>query len=554
MDKKVWLNSYPAGIPADINPNDYPSLVAIFDECCQQYADNVAFISFGKKITYAELDRYSRDFAAWLQGQGIKPGARVGLMMPNILQYPICLFGALRAGCVVVNFNPMYTVHEVEHQLNDSGAEVMVVVENFAATLAGALPNTPSLKKVIVASVGGMLGVKGKIINFVLKHVKKMIPQWHIPNHIRMHSVFETGAQLPFTPVQLGHDDLAFLQYTGGTTGVSKGAMLTHKNIVSNVLQANAWVHPYLSQGQNELVVTALPLYHIFALTANCLLFMRLGSANLLIVNPRDIPGFIKEISRYKFTVFTGVNTLFNALLNHPAFAKLDFSGLRITLGGGMAVQKPTADKWREITGCTLSQAYGLTETSPAVTVNLLDLPNFNGAIGLPISSTEVKVVNDEGQEVPTGEVGEILVRGPQVMLGYWERQEETDKVMTEDGFLKTGDMGYIDDKGFVFLVDRKKNLIIVSGFNVYPNEVEEVAVSHPAVLEAAAVGEDNGPAGELVKLFVVRKDASLTEKELIAHCRKDLTNYKVPKKVVFVQELPKNNVGKILHRELRGK
>lgn len=554
MDKKVWLNSYPVGIPADINPNDYPSLVAIFDECCQQYADNVAFISFGKKITYAELDRYSRDFAAWLQGQGIKPGARVGLMMPNILQYPICLFGALRAGCVVVNFNPMYTVHEVEHQLNDSGAEVMVVVENFAATLAGALPNTPSLKKVIVASVGGMLGVKGKIINFVLKHVKKMIPQWHIPNHIRMHSVFETGAQLPFTPVQLGHDDLAFLQYTGGTTGVSKGAMLTHKNIVSNVLQANAWVHPYLSQGQNELVVTALPLYHIFALTANCLLFMRLGSANLLIVNPRDIPGFIKEISRYKFTVFTGVNTLFNALLNHPAFAKLDFSGLRITLGGGMAVQKPTADKWREITGCTLSQAYGLTETSPAVTVNLLDLPNFNGAIGLPISSTEVKVVNDEGQEVPTGEVGEILVRGPQVMLGYWERQEETDKVMTEDGFLKTGDMGYIDDKGFVFLVDRKKNLIIVSGFNVYPNEVEEVAVSHPAVLEAAAVGEDNGPAGELVKLFVVRKDASLTEKELIAHCRKDLTNYKVPKKVVFVQELPKNNVGKILHRELRGK
>lgn len=550
---RIWLNSYPEGIPADIDPNQHSSLVEIFDNCVKTFADNPAFISFGKKITYRELDYYARAFAAWLQAQGIKPGARVGLMMPNILQYPICLFGALRAGCTVVNFNPMYTAHEVEHQLNDSGAEVIVVVENFAATLQAALPNTPSVKKVIVASIGGMLGFKGKIVNFVLRHIKKMIPAWNIPNHVRMSDVFEQGAKLPFTPVPLNHENYAFLQYTGGTTGVPKGAILTHGNIVSNVLQAYAWVRAYTTDGK-DLIVTALPLYHIFSLTANCLTFMRLGACNLLIVNPRDIKGFVKEISQYKFTAFTGVNTLFNALLNNEDFKKVDFSALRLTLGGGMSVQKATAERWLKVTGKPLVQAYGLTETSPAATINPLDMTEFNGAIGLPISSTYVKIVDDNGQALPINEVGEILIKGPQVMKGYWERPEETTNVFDSEGYLRTGDMGYMDEKGFVFLVDRKKDLIIVSGFNVYPNEVEDVAATHPGILEVAAVGVDNGPAGELVKLFVVRKDENLTEAEIIAHCRKDLTNYKVPKKVAFVSELPKNNVGKILRRELRGK
>lgn len=552
MDR-IWLKSYPEGIPADIDPNQHSSLVDIFNSCVQKFADNVAFISFGKKITYREVDHYSRAFAAWLQNQGIKPGARVALMMPNILQYPICLFGALRAGCTVVNFNPMYTAHEVEHQLNDSGAEVIVVVENFASTLAEALPRTPALKKVIVASIGGMLGFKGKIVNFVLRNIKKMVPAWDIPGYIRMHSVFEEGAKLPFTPVELSHGDHAFLQYTGGTTGVPKGAILTHGNIVSNVLQAYAWVHAYTTDGE-DLIVTALPLYHVFSLTANLLTFMRLGSSNLLIVNPRDIKGFVKEISGYKFTAFTGVNTLFNALLNNEDFKKIDFSSLRLTLGGGMAVQKTTADRWREVTGVPLVQAYGLTETSPAATINPLDMKEFNGAIGLPISSTYVKIVDEEGNALPINEVGEILIKGPQVMKGYWERPNETSKVFDPEGYLRTGDMGYMDEKGFVYLVDRKKDLIIVSGFNVYPNEVEEVASSHPGVLEVAAVGVDNGPAGELVKLFVVRKDPNLTEEEIINHCRHDLTNYKVPKQVAFVDELPKNNVGKILRRELRDK
>lgn len=550
MDR-IWLKSYPDGIPADIDPHQHSSLVDIFNDCVKKFADNTAFISFGKKITYRELDQYSRAFAAWLQNEGIKPGARVGLMMPNILQYPICLFGALRAGCTVVNFNPMYTPHEVEHQLNDSGADIMVVVENFAATLEAALPNTPSVKRVVVASIGGMLGLKGKIINFVLRHVKKMIPAWELPGHVRMNTVFEIGEKAIFTPIELNHDHHAFLQYTGGTTGVPKGAILTHGNIVSNVLQAYAWVRAYTTDGK-DLIVTALPLYHIFSLTANLLTFMRLGSSNLLITNPRDIKGFVKEISRYKFTAFTGVNTLFNALLHNDDFKRIDFSALRLTLGGGMAVQKATAEHWHKVTGVPLVQAYGLTETSPAATINPLDTKEFNGAIGLPISSTYIKVVDDNGQALPLNEVGEILIKGPQVMKGYWERSEETAKVFDAEGFLRTGDMGYMDDKGFVYLVDRKKDLIIVSGFNVYPNEIEEVATTHPGVLEAAAIGVDNGPAGELVKLFVVRKDPNLTEKDIIHHCRRDLTNYKVPKQIVFVDELPKNNVGKILRRELR--
>ena len=549
--ERIWLNSYPSGVPADIDVNEYRSLVEVLEEATGKFTHNTAFISMGKKITYKELDEKSLAFAAWLQSQGLKPGMRVGLMMPNILQYPIALFGILRAGGTVVNFNPMYTTHEVEHQIKDSGCEIMVVVENFAYTLQKALPNTPSVKKVVVASIGGLLGFKGTIVNFVLRHIKKMIPAWDIPGHERFNDVLKAGATLKFTPVAIGHDDHAFLQYTGGTTGVPKGAILTHRNMVANLMQAYAWVRSYTEDGK-DLVVTALPLYHIFALTANCLTFMRLGAANLLIVNPRDIPGFVKELSQYKFTAFTGVNTLFNALLNNEDFKKIDFSRLKLVLGGGMAVQKAIAEKWEAVTGGPLVQAYGLSETSPAVTINPFDLKEFTGSIGLPISSTCVKIVDDDGKIQPIGEVGEILVLGPQVMKGYWNRQDETDKVFDTEGYLRTGDMGYMDEQGFIFLVDRKKDIIIVSGFNVYPNEVEDVVSRHPGILEVAAVGVDNGAMGELVKLFVVRKDPALTEQEIIKFCRDELTNYKVPKQIEFVDELPKNNVGKILRRKLR--
>ena len=549
--ERIWLNSYPSGVPADIDVNEYRSLVDVLEEATGKFTHNTAFISMGKKITYKELDEKSLAFAAWLQSQGLKPGMRVGLMMPNILQYPIALFGILRAGGTVVNFNPMYTTHEVEHQIKDSGCEIMVVVENFAYTLQKALPNTPSVKKVVVASIGGLLGFKGTIVNFVLRHIKKMIPAWDIPGHERFNDVLKAGATLKFTPVAIGHDDHAFLQYTGGTTGVPKGAILTHRNMVANLMQAYAWVRSYTEDGK-DLVVTALPLYHIFALTANCLTFMRLGAANLLIVNPRDIPGFVKELSQYKFTAFTGVNTLFNALLNNEDFKKIDFSRLKLVLGGGMAVQKAIAEKWEAVTGGPLVQAYGLSETSPAVTINPFDLKEFTGSIGLPISSTYVKIVDDDGNTQPIGEVGEILVQGPQVMKGYWNRQDETDKVFDSENYLRTGDMGYMDEQGFIFLVDRKKDIIIVSGFNVYPNEVEDVVSRHPGILEVAAVGVDNGAMGELVKLFVVRKDPALTEQEIIKFCREELTNYKVPKQIEFVDELPKNNVGKILRRKLR--
>ena len=549
--ERIWLNSYPSGVPADIDVNEYRSLVEVLEEATGKFTHNTAFISMGKKITYKELDEKSLAFAAWLQSQGLKPGMRVGLMMPNILQYPIALFGILRAGGTVVNFNPMYTTHEVEHQIKDSGCEIMVVVENFAYTLQKALPNTPSVKKVVVASIGGLLGFKGTIVNFVLRHIKKMIPAWDIPGHERFNDVLKAGATLKFTPVAIGHDDHAFLQYTGGTTGVPKGGILTHRNMVANLMQAYAWVRSYTEDGK-DLVVTALPLYHIFALTANCLTFMRLGAANLLIVNPRDIPGFVKELSQYKFTAFTGVNTLFNALLNNEDFKKIDFSRLKLVLGGGMAVQKAIAEKWEAVTGGPLVQAYGLSETSPAVTINPFDLKEFTGSIGLPISSTCVKIVDDDGKIQPIGEVGEILVLGPQVMKGYWNRQDETDKVFDTEGYLRTGDMGYMDEQGFIFLVDRKKDIIIVSGFNVYPNEVEDVVSRHPGILEVAAVGVDNGAMGELVKLFVVRKDPALTEQEIIKFCREELTNYKVPKQIEFVDELPKNNVGKILRRKLR--
>ena len=550
MDK-IWLKSYPAGIPADISTDHCPSLVALVEEACRKYAERTAFISMGQELSYAELDARSREFAGWLQARGLGKGDRVALMMPNLLQYPVALVGALRAGCVVVNCNPLYTPRELEHQLKDSGATAIVIVENFAHTLEQVIART-AVRHVVVTPMGEMLGFpKGLLVNLVVRHVKKMVPAWSLPEAVNFAAALAEGRRAEQKPVLLGHDDLAFLQYTGGTTGVSKGAMLSHGNITANVLQAHAWIRPVIRDGQ-ECIVTALPLYHIFALTANCLTFIMAGARNLLIANPRDIPGFVKEWGRYPVSVATGVNTLFNALLNDPGFAKLDFSPMRITLGGGMAVQSAVADRWRAITGGPLLQAYGLTETSPAATINPLDLDSFNGSIGLPIPSTEVSIRDDHGHEVERGQVGEICVRGPQVMKGYWKRPEETALVMTPDGFLRTGDMGYIDAGGFVFLVDRKKDMILVSGFNVYPNEVEEAVARHPGVRDVAAIGVADDRSGEAVKIFVVKKDPALTAEALIEHCRGELTGYKVPRQVEFRDDLPRTNVGKILRRALK--
>lgn len=550
MDK-IWLGSYPAGVPADIGIDHCPSLVALFEEACRRFADQVAYISMGAEMTYRELDMKSREFAGWLQGRGLGKGARVALMMPNLLQYPVALFGTLRAGCVVVSCNPLYTPRELEHQLKDSGAEAIVIVENFAGTLQQVIGHT-AVKHVVVTPMGEMLGaVKGTVVNFVVRKVKRMVPAWKLPGAIRLKAALAQGRRHGFKPVGLKHEDIAFLQYTGGTTGVSKGAMLTHGNIAANVMQAHAWINPVVEDGK-ELVVTALPLYHVFALTANCLIFLMIGARNLLIVNPRDIPGFVKEMGKYPFTVITGVNTLFNALLNHPDFAKLDFSRLKVTLGGGMAVQAPVAERWAKVTGKPILQAYGLTETSPAATINPLNLTEFNGSIGLPISSTEISIRDDTGNEVTRGQVGEICIRGPQVMKGYWQRPAETENVFYQDGFLRTGDMGYVDEKGFVYLVDRKKDMILVSGFNVYPNEVEEAVAMHPGVREVAAIGVADEHSGEAVKIFVVRKDPAVTAEILIAHCRTQLTGYKVPKHVEFRDDLPRTNVGKILRRALK--
>jgi len=550
MDK-ILLQSYPQGVPADIDIDHIPSLVALFEDACRKYRDQVAYISMGKEMTYGELDAATQAFAGWLQARGLQKGDRVALMMPNLLQYPVALFGTLRAGCVVVNCNPLYTPRELEHQLKDSGSVAIVIVENFAHTLEQVIART-AVKHVVVTPLGEMLGgLKGTIVNFVIRHVKKMVPAWHLPGAIKFNAALAAGRKQGFKPVPLNQDDIAFLQYTGGTTGVSKGAMLTHANIASNVTQAYAWIKPVVHEGQ-EFIITALPLYHVFALTANCLVFLMIGARNLLIANPRDIPNFIKEWSKYPVTVMTGVNTLFNALLNNPEFAKLDFSTMNVTLGGGMAVQGPVADKWRQVTGTPLLQAYGLTETSPAATINPLDMKEFNGSIGLPISSTEISIRDDAGCEVPQGQVGEICIRGPQVMKGYWQRPDETANVLYADGFLRTGDMGYVDKKGFVFLVDRKKDMILVSGFNVYPNEVEEAVASHPGVLDVAAIGVADEHSGEAVKIFVVRKDPAVNERMLIQHCRSVLTGYKVPKHVEFRDDLPRTNVGKILRRALK--
>ena len=550
--ERFWLRSYPHGVPADINPDEYGSLVDMLDRSCERYANDAAFTSLGRTITYAEYRQLALDFAAWLeQSAGLCKGDRIALMMPNVLQYPIALYGALLAGLTIVNTNPLYTARELEHQLKDSGARAIVIVENFAATLEAVIGHT-GIETVIVTGVGDLLHFpKSAIVNLVVRHVRKQVPRWCLPGHVRFDRILSQGRFLQLEPPSVGHGDVAFLQYTGGTTGVAKGAMLTHRNMIANVLQAGAWLGTSLRFERN-IVITPLPLYHIFALTANWLVFTVLGAQNVLIVNPRDIPAFVKELKRYRFTYISGVNTLFNALLHAPEFPGVDFSALRITLGGGMAVQRAVAERWKQATGNPLTQAWGLTETSPAACINPFAPFDFNGSIGLPIPSTEISIRNDGGEPLAVGEVGEICVRGPQVMLGYWQRPDETEKVMLPGSWLRTGDIGRMDPQGFVYIEDRKKDMILVSGFNVYPNEVESVAATHPGVLEVAAVAQPDEHSGEVVALFVVKKDPSLTAEGLIEHCRKELTGYKVPKAVYFRDELPKTNVGKILRRTLR--
>jgi long-chain acyl-CoA synthetase len=549
--ERTWLQQYASGVPTDIDPGEYPSLRELFEEAVTTHGNKPAYTNLGATLTFAQLDALSKAFAAWLQKKsGLVAGDRVALMMPNILQYPIALFGALRAGMVVVNVNPLYTARELEHQLKDSGAKCIVIVENFAHVLQQALPHT-ELKKVLVTSIGDLLGwPRGALVNFVLRHVRKQVPAWKMPGSITFKSALSSGLGQKLEPVTLGPDDIAFLQYTGGTTGVSKGAMLTHRNMVANVLQTTAWIYSIMQNRGPRVVITALPLYHIFALTTNCLSFLPFGACNVLITNPRDFPGFVKELKKYRFNFISGVNTLYNALLHTPGFETVDFSALKCTFAGGMAMQAVVAERWKQVTGCVVTQGWGLTETSPVATANPIGL-DFNGSIGLPIPSTDISIRDDAGVEVPTNAVGEICVFGPQVMRGYWNRPDETDLVMFGD-WLRTGDIGHIDDKGFVFIEDRKKDMILVSGFNVYPNEVESIAAENPGVLEVAAVAQPDTNAGEVVALFVVRKDPNLTAKALIDFCRKELTGYKVPKHVYFRDELPKTNVGKILRRQLR--
>ncbi|WP_026959952.1 long-chain-fatty-acid--CoA ligase FadD [Aliagarivorans taiwanensis] len=550
MDK-IWLNRYPEDVPADIDPARYPSLLEVFEESVAKNADRIAYINMGQVMTYRRVEEQSRAFAAYLQNElKLQKGDRVAIMMPNLLQYPICLFGALRAGVTVVNVNPLYTPRELKHQLNDSGATTIVLVSNFAHTLEEVVADTP-VKNVILTSLGDQLSpTKRTLVNFVVKYVKKMVPKYNLPGAQSLRYVLSKGQHLQYIRPKVEAEDLAFLQYTGGTTGVAKGAMLTHRNMVANLLQAQAIVGPCLREHE-ELVVTALPLYHIFALLANGLLFFMLGCQNLLITNPRDIPNFVKELGKVKFTAITGVNTLFNALVNHPEFSKLDFSQLRLSMGGGMAVQKAVADRWQSVTHCRLIEGYGLTECAPLVTVCPYNLEAYNGSIGLPAPSTDVKLVDESGKEVSLGEAGELLVQGPQVMRGYWQREQATKEAMP-DGWFATGDIATVDEDGFFHIVDRKKDMILVSGFNVFPNEVEEVVAMHDGVLEVAAVGVPHNVSGEVVKVFVVKREASLTEEALLAHCKENLTAYKVPKLVEFREELPKTNVGKILRRALR--
>ncbi len=552
---KRWLASYPPGVPSEIPTSANTSLVDLLEKSCKQFADRKAFSSMGKSLTYRELDTETRAVAAWLQSRGLEKGDRVAVMMPNILQNPVAVYGILRAGMVVVNVNPLYTPRELEHQLKDSGAKAIFVLENFAHVAQQAVPKT-AVRHVVVAAMGDLLGLKGHIVNLVVRKVKKLVPAYTIPGSISFKAMLKEGQGFSLKPVGLTAQDIAFLQYTGGTTGVSKGAVLTHANLLANKLQISVWLDAAFDSKKDRPEVLnficALPLCHIFALTVNSLMGIALGGHNLLIANPRDIPGFVKELTHYQPHIFPGINTLFNALMNNEDFRKLDLSSLILVLGGGMAVQRPVAERWLSIVGCPIAEGYGLSETSPVATVNRLDSKEFSGTIGLPISSTEIDIRDEDGNSLPTGEVGEICIRGPQVMAGYWQRPDETAKAMTPDGFFRSGDMGFMDERGYTKIVDRKKDMILVSGFNVYPNEVEEVAASHPGVLECAAIGVPDEHSGETVKLFVVKKDQSLTEAELKAFCAKNLTNYKRPKIIEFRTELPKSNVGKILRRELR--
>ncbi|HUG78157.1 MAG TPA: long-chain-fatty-acid--CoA ligase [Burkholderiales bacterium] len=548
--ERIWLKSYPKGVPADIDPGQFRSLVELVEGSIRKYAERPAYHSMGKHITFAELGRLSGEFGAWLQAKGLAKGARVAIMMPNCLQYPVAMFGTLRAGCTVVNVNPLYTARELEHQLKDSGAEAIVILENFGHVLQEVRARTP-LKHVVVTSLGEMLGLKGAIVNLVVRRVKKMVPPFELPGAVSFKDVLREGSSKKIQTPALGHDDIAYLQYTGGTTGVSKGAILTHRNVIAALLQYKAWLAPALGE-ERPVIITALPLYHIFSLTVNALNMMVVGGENVLITNPRDIPGFVKELAKHKYTIITGVNTLFNALLNHPDFAKLDFSSLRIAVGGGMAVQKAVAERWKQVTGTTLIEGYGLTETAPAATANPLDIKEFTGSIGVPMSSTEIELRDDADRPVAPGQPGEICIRGPQVMAGYWQRPDETAQVLGKDGYLRTGDIGIMDDKGYIRIVDRKKDMILVSGFNVYPNEIEQVVAMHPGVLECAAIGVPDAHSGEVPKVFVVKKDPQLTEQDVLEHCKRELTGYKRPRHVEFRAELPKTNVGKILRRALR--
>ena len=550
--ERPWLQSYPKGVPAEIDVNEFHSVSAVFDTSVAKFRDRPAYSSFGKVLTYGETDALVEQFAAYLLGElQLKKGDRVALMMPNCLQYPIATFGMLRAGLTVVNVNPLYTARELKHQLVDSGAAVLVVVDNFCDTVQQVIADTP-IKQVVTTGLGDMLGAKGIVVNFVLKYIKKMVPNYSLRGAIRFNQALKLGSRHTLPKVEIDHDDVAFLQYTGGTTGVAKGAMLTNRNLVANMQQASAWISASGIEMGKEVIITALPLYHIFALTANGLVFMKFGGCNYLITNPRDMKGFVKELKATRFTAITGVNTLFNGLLNTPGFDEVDFSSLKITLGGGMAVQRAVAERWKKVTGVTLVEAYGLTETSPAACINPLSLAEYNGSIGLPIPSTDACIKDEDGNLLPVGEGGELCIKGPQVMKGYWQRPGETAEAIDADGWLHTGDMARMDEQGFFYIVDRKKDMILVSGFNVYPNEIEDVIAMMPEVLEVAAVGVPDEKSGEAVKVVIVKKDQSLTAEQVLQHARANLTGYKRPHFVEFRSELPKTNVGKILRRELR--
>lgn len=550
MDKR-WFEQYQSGVPHEIDPSQYSSLIALFEESCAKHSAKTAYSNMGNTLSFSELYELSGHFAAYLQQLKLQKGARVAIMLPNLLQYPVVLFGILRAGYVVVNTNPLYTNDEVVHQMNDAGAEVLIVLANFAKTIDKTLSSMPSLKHVIVTEVGDLFPmIKRIVVNAVVRYIKKMVPAYSIPHSVSFNKALLAGKHATLNQVDLNHDDIAFLQYTGGTTGIAKGAILTHGNMVANLLQAYAWIAPVLSE--NEIIVTALPLYHIFSLTANCLTFMKIGAKNILITNPRDMNYFIKQIKNCGFTTITGVNTLFNGLLNNPKFKEVDFSRLKITLSGGMALQKSVEIRWHKLTNTTILEAYGLTETSPAATINPMSLSEYNGSIGLPLPSTDILILDDNEQEVPIGSSGEICIKGPQVTPGYWKRTDETILVFTQSGYLKTGDIGKMDEEGYIYLVDRKKDMLLVSGFNVYPNEVEQVISMHPGVLEVGVVGVCDQESGERVKACIVKKNPDLTAEEILAYCREHLTAYKVPKIIEFFKELPKTNVGKILRRALK--